>query len=151
MKYRRYIRSICMGVFVFAAIYLLAILLSLSADKPSLYTDCEVSDDLIVYAEFSDDRRQIGYLACNTAETSIPFDLAVLEYRTEDGWQEVLTRTFRRQSETGRTADQLFFSASDIREGILPLNQLRLVEAEAYRLVFPLTGTNSVAVSMEFS
>ena len=151
MKNRRFLCNACGGFLVFVGIYLFSILLTLPASKPSLYEGHEISDDMIVYAQFNEDRSEVGYLAYNTTDYTILYDFAVLECRTENGWQEILTRSFQRQSEIDRTADQPFFSASWLSEGVIPLDDLRLIDAEAYRLVFPLTDTNSIAVSMDFS
>ena len=136
---------------VFAAAILLVcvIYFLLPTSKPTLYGDYIVSGELEVQAGFNEDCSEVLYTVINRSDHHIDYDFAVLECMTDDGWQEVLTRSFQRQSEIGRTAEQAFFPAGETTQGSIPLVDLRHKNTTQYRIVFPLTDTEQIA-SVQF-
>ena len=108
--------------------------------KPTLYGECFVSDELEVQAGFNEDRTEVWYAVVNRTDRDIVYDFVVLERLTDDGWQEVLARSFQRQSEIGRTAVERFFPAGETTAGSIRLTDLRMADAAQYRIVFPLAG-----------
>ena len=145
MKNRRIVILVLVLLLVCSAYFLRPI------HKPTLYDSYAVSDTLTVQAGFNKNRTEVWYAIANLTDQDIDYDFAVLEYWTENGWQEVPTRAFQRQSEIGRTADQTFFPADKTTAGCIPLTDLRMPDIDHYRIVIPLTDTNTIAVGTFFS
>ena len=140
---KRRILTVVVALLLVCGVYFL-----LPTCKPTLYGECFVSGELEVQAGFNEDRTEVWYAVVNHTDRDIVYDFVVLERLTGDGWQEVLTRTFQRQSEIGRTAVEHYFPAGETKQGSFPLADLRMRDAEHYRVVFPLVG--NVIASAQF-